>query len=427
MDWKEIVKNQKNLPQDDVLAKLYAFSRYVKQGEKQELDYSAKSHTTGTFAQLSFITSGCKLGQCSFCSYGARKNEITPEVVDNEMKKFAKELENQPTKALLFDAVGSIFDENEFSGECLDKLFENLETITKQNKDICSVAFETHVQTLFKTNKNGNLVFSDSTQKMLDFKATHPNINFTIELGFESSNPEIRNNLIFKPLDDNAYKTIIKKLNEQGVLVQLNVMATLPFLTHKEQVKSSAESVVKALSSQENGGYGANSVVLFPLNIRQNTFYSHVLEVAEKLTDGGKRPLPHWLKNKNPIWSMIATLEEVKKSHPEMINKTSIAWFGGRNVYANDIYPNDWDKIEPRLTEYKTNSNKRQKIVDELTQNEDYQNFKKEIEKETQTKSDFYKRAVSIYKMLDKFSPIITEEIPTISHCSHKEEIGLSK
>lgn len=144
MAWEKYVKNQQNLPQDEILADLYALARKIKQSEKMSLDYKAKSHFINNFGQLSFLTSGCKLRQCSFCYYGASDTKLLPSDVDFEMKKFAKEIEiksilGQDITSLLFDAVGSIFDSDEFSSSCLDKLFEHLNIIVNKKTNIKSV------------------------------------------------------------------------------------------------------------------------------------------------------------------------------------------------------------------------------------------------------------------------------------------------
>ena len=142
MSWNNLRKNQKGLPNDEMLADLYALSRKAKVAEQTERPtYFAKPYYAGKFAQLTFITTGCKLGQCSFCSYGGNEKEITPEIVHEEMGRFSSEilskfLFGKPTDYVLFDALGSIFDPNEFSNECLEALFEDCDKLVRRAKTI---------------------------------------------------------------------------------------------------------------------------------------------------------------------------------------------------------------------------------------------------------------------------------------------------
>ncbi len=418
MSWEKFVKNQTQLPNDEILADLYALSRQIKQSEKSDLDYSAKSHFANHLAQLSFITSGCKLGQCSFCSYGASNKELLPSDVDFEMKKFIKEIQirkafGQNIDTLLFDAVGSIFDKNEFSSSCLDMLFKNINEIVKQ-PEIKALIFETHIKTLGDLDEQGNYNCSYAMQKLLTFKKLNPQIEtFIIELGFESANPEIRNNLLFKPFDDNAYKKIIKYMKNQNINIELNVMATLPFLTQQEQIKTSAESVIQALQSQENGGYGADNVVLFPLNIRKNTFYEHTLQISKKLEKQYGTETPTWLKYQNPIWSLVATLNTlIENGHEDLLSKVSIAWYGGRGIYNDDIFPQDWEEIEEKLTQYKANlsgEKSRVNIIKSLIEYPGYKNFMEKTKNEKQTNLSYRERAEYLHNMINEHSPLLKE------------------
>ena len=271
MAFSDLTKKQKGLPNDEILAGLYALSRVIKSRETSyveskpqfedvedfhqkiygETKLVANPFFMNAYAQLSFITSGCKLGQCSFCTYGANKCELTPEDVRVGMTAFLERFEiyeeqtGKKVYSVLFDAVGSILDSREFSPECLDVLFECLDEFLAKKDYIEEIGFETHYQTLGSLDENGNYNASYALQKLIEFKRKYADKKaFVIELGFESANPEIRNNIVFKPIDTNICKEAIDLLHQNGISVDLNVMATLPFLTKKEQIQSSAESII---------------------------------------------------------------------------------------------------------------------------------------------------------------------------------------
>ena len=426
MSWNNLRKNKKGLPNDEMLADLYALSRKAKVAEQTERPtYFAKPYYAGKFAQLTFITTGCKLGQCSFCSYGGNEKEITPEIVHEEMGRFSSEilskfLFGKPTDYVLFDALGSIFDPNEFSNECLDALFEDCDKLVRRAKTIKSLDFETHYQTLGTLDENGEFLESYALKKLVEFKNSHPEISTTvIELGFESANKEIRDNLLFKPIDDEKYKKAIDYLHQNGIEVFVNVMANMPFLTKQEQIDTSYESLLKVLDNEN--GFGAENVCLFPLNIRKNTFYSHVLDCVNKKEKQDKDfQRPVWLDEENSIWSMVATLKKVVDSgHEDLLDKINIAWFGGREVYSNDVFPKDWEQIYDDLMMFRFNlsgDNSRKNIVNRLAETDGYKSYMESVKKEKQTSLSYRERAEYLHDFLEESSPMVAQsEIPVIN------------
>ena len=426
MSWNNLRKNQKGLPNDEMLADLYALSRKAKVAEQTERPtYFAKPYYAGKFAQLTFITTGCKLGQCSFCSYGGNEKEITPEIVHEEMGRFSSEilskfLFGKPTDYVLFDALGSIFDPNEFSNECLDALFEDCDKLVRRAKTIKSLDFETHYQTLGTLDENGEFLESYALKKLVEFKNSHPEISTTvIELGFESANKEIRDNLLFKPIDDEKYKKAIDYLHQNGIEVFVNVMANMPFLTKQEQIDTSYESLLKVLDNEN--GFGAENVCLFPLNIRKNTFYSHVLDCVNKKEKQDKDfQRPVWLDEENSIWSMVATFKKVVDSgHEDLLDKINIAWFGGREVYSNDVFPKDWEQIYDDLMMFRFNlsgDNSRKNIVNRLAETDGYKSYMESVKKEKQTSLSYRERAEYLHDFLEESSPMVAQsEIPVIN------------
>ena len=439
MAFSDLTKKQKGLPNDEILAGLYALSRVIKSRETSyveskpqfedvedfhqkiygETKLVANPFFMNAYAQLSFITSGCKLGQCSFCTYGANKCELTPEDVRVGMTAFLERFEiyeeqtGKKVYSVLFDAVGSILDSREFSPECLDVLFECLDEFLAKKDYIEEIGFETHYQTLGSLDENGNYNASYALQKLIEFKRKYADKKaFVIELGFESANPEIRNNIVFKPIDTNICKEAIDLLHQNGISVDLNVMATLPFLTKKEQIQSSAESIIEALTSQNEGGYGADNVVFFPLNIRENSFCAHVMDLyadEEKNNPDFKKPV--WINESYPIWSLVASLNAlIESGHGDFLEKVSVAWFGNRAIEETDVFPKDYEDTYPFFVEYRKNKEKRVEIIKKLTQHPKYKAFIQETFSEEQPDISVKERMEEVYAFLDKNSPIVHPE-----------------
>lgn len=439
MAFSDLTKKQKGLPNDEILAGLYALSRVIKSRETSyveskpqfedvedfhqkiygETKLVANPFFMNAYAQLSFITSGCKLGQCSFCTYGANKCELTPEDVRVGMTAFLERFEmyeeqtGKKVYSVLFDAVGSILDSREFSPECLDVLFECLDEFLAKKDYIEEIGFETHYQTLGSLDENGNYNASYALQKLIEFKRKYADKKaFVIELGFESANPEIRNNIVFKPIDTNICKEAIDLLHQNGISVDLNVMATLPFLTKKEQIQSSAESLIEALTSQSEGGYGADNVVFFPLNIRENSFCAHVMDLyadEEKNNPDFKKPV--WINESYPIWSLVASLNAlIESGHGDLLEKVSVAWFGNRAIEETDVFPKDYEDTYPFFVEYRKNKEKRVEIIKKLTQHPKYKAFIQEAFSEEQPDLSVKERMEEVYAFLDKNSPIVHPE-----------------
>ncbi|MBP3631183.1 MAG: radical SAM protein [Clostridia bacterium] len=383
-----------------------------KERTSEQGDYSASFHMNA-YSQLSFLTEGCKTGRCSFCAYGQTNSKLTPKQVGIETEKFIQEIEQRiregnPTYAVLFDSVGSIFDRNEFSPESLDVVFKKLDELLERVPMIEEVAFETHYGTLGTVDKDGVYVSSEALDKLVDFKKKHQSVGtYVIELGLESTNPELRTELLFKPIDNEMYKRSVKHLHDNGINVDVNIMATLPFLTKKEQIANAVTSTMEALKPYEEGGFGVDNVVLFPLNVRENTFMGHsfksIKAYEQQYPDWEK---PNWLDDEFPIWSLVATLNTfIETGHEDMLSKISVAWFGGRSVYESDIEPKDWEDTYDAFVQYRKNGsgeNSRANIIRKLTQHPKYKAFMESIKNEPQTNLSFADRAEFIQELNEK-------------------------
>lgn len=383
----------------------------------------ANSFLMHGFAQLSFLTEGCRLGQCCFCTYGATNHEMNPTIVSKEMDKFSQEIDNhgQNIYSVLFDCVGSILDSKEFSPECFDMVLSKAEELIEKHPTIEELGFETHYQTLGTRYEDGTYATSEALDKIIAFKAQHPEIKtFIIELGLESANSVLRDNLLFKHINDETFGKAIDVLHQHGIIVESNVMATLPFLTKREQIEESVSSIIKALTPYSEGGYGVDKIVLFPLNVRENTFCDYAFKTADAYAE--KHPeweRPSWLDTKFSIWSMVATLKIIADEHPELLDKVGVAaWFGGDRVLSDtDVQPDDWEKAYKLLVDLRAaqTTEEKIKIINELASTKAYNDYMtNEVANEPPANMDYKERAKFIHGMIKEVN------LPIKSPCSSK-------
>lgn len=428
MNWKELRNGQKALPEDEILADLYSLSRKIKSSETgttmSQIEVGGDKHKNlfsnqffmNAFGQISFITPGCKIGQCCFCSYGASDVKLTPKIVAEEMDKFKQAILERQERgenvyAILLDSVGSILDSNEFTPDCLEVVFDKLDELLGEVKEIESVGFETHYQTLGSYDEKGKYVASEAIQKLIEFKKKHSDVGtFVVELGFETANGEIRDNLLFKHIDDKTYKESVELLHQNGIEVEANIMATLPFLSQREQIEQSTSSIIEALTPYSENGYGLDSVTLFPLNIRKHTFCDYVFSVQEEFNRKNKTQSPDWLQKEFPIWSMVATLNSlIECGREDLLEKVSVAWFGGRALSEDEseIYPSDWEETYEDFVLYRKNlkgENSRANLVRKMTKNPKYKQFIEAVKSKPRPELDYHERADYIHELISNMN-----------------------
>ena len=137
------------------------------------------------------------------------------------------------------------------------------------------------------------------------------------------------------------------------------------------------------------------------------------MQISKKLEKQYGTETPTWLKYQNPIWSLVATLNTlIENGHEDLLSKVSIAWYGGRGIYNDDIFPQDWEEIEEKLTQYKANlsgEKSRVNIIKSLIEYPGYKNFMEKTKNEKQTNLSYRERAEYLHNMINEHSPLLKE------------------
>lgn len=254
------------------------------------------------FLHCCIESQGCRFsrncGACIMCDYGIGRNLSPDEVTHSLEQELSKNLDSVTT--VLFGTYGSIFDESEISAECFDAVLNYLCKI-----EIDTVIFETHCSTV--------------NDLMLEkISNTLTNINhIIIEMGFESSNEFVLHKCLNKKLDLNSLINSIETIHRHNMSACLNVFVGSPFLSTKDQLTTSLESIHWAFNHK------ADSVVIFPANIKPFTLMYRLFE------QGFYQPVSHWL--------VIELLSRLPQKYLERI---AFSWFGDRkNFYEDNQYP----------------------------------------------------------------------------------------
>lgn len=160
------------------------------------------------------------------------------------------------------------------------------------NTNIDTIVFETHYLTVSKE-------ILDKIKKALVDK------DVAIELGLESSNKTILEQCLNKPIDLNVFLQKVDLIHLYKMSVTANVFLGAPFLTIKEQIEDSLQTIIWAFEN------GIDNVVIFPANIRKNT-------------------LIEFLYNNNHFqklsyWSLFEVVRLIPQNYQ---TKVFLSWFG---------------------------------------------------------------------------------------------------
>lgn len=299
--------------------------------EKNTQGFTNKKFDTffdGKVLQICFYSKGCRFsknGNCIMCDYGKpRKENLKPTDIKEIMQETVSNLKEFP-KVLLLNSLGSILDESEMPKENIIVL---LDEIAKVNIDV--IIFETHY---FNINED--------ILQLIKRKLSNKQIE--IELGFESSNPKYRQDYLNKIIDNDIFIKKVNLIKSYGFKVEANVIFGMPYLTTKEQIEDSVQSIIWCFKNN------IDRVNLFPMNIKPYTLLYKLYEIGEYT------PVNH------------KDFVEVLKQIPiEYIEKVYLCWYGNRELYYDGkktILPiyneSEYDKIMKFYGDFNLNEDKK--------------------------------------------------------------------
>lgn len=259
-------------------------------------DTICNTFRNNSFLEIAFMSKRCPndaRGSCIMCDYGALQGEKSASVYIEEMNRILTQ--EKGVKYLLICTNGSILNPNQFSEESLCKI---LKRIAETN--IPHIIIEAH--------------YSDiSEQRLAAIKQILPSKNLTLELGLETISQYYQDALIMKHINSANFSKIISMTQYYGFSVDLNILLGLPFLSAKEQLNETLNTVHWALD------HGCGPVI-FPINIKPYTLLMNMYK------NGFYTPISHWL--------LILLLNSIEM---EQLSKITIAYYGNRTENYYDI------------------------------------------------------------------------------------------
>lgn len=237
---------------------------------------------------------GCRF-HCMMCNYG-RGYMLTEDKADAVLRKIEEQSQN--ITSILIGTLGSVLDSAEITRDFLEKLCRGLNRL-----NIATIVFETHYTTV--TRESCRLL-----QSLL------PEKDVVIEIGLESADSEVLEKCLHKQINIKDAEKTIELIHEYGFSVTANVFLGAPFLSPREQVDDSVETVRWAIR------HSVDSVVIFPANIRKNT----LLESLYKQQRYDR--IMHW--------QVLETLQRIPEDY---LNRIYLSWFGDWIDYDPDGTP----------------------------------------------------------------------------------------
>lgn len=234
---------------------------------------------------------GCRFN-CAMCNYG-KGYMLTEDKVDAVLHKIKEQ--SQQITSILIGTLGSVLDPAEVSWTFLEKLCHGLNQL-----DIITVIFETHYTTV--THEICYLL-----------RSLLPNKDIVIEIGVESANSTVLEECLHKQINIKEVEKTVELIHEYGFSVTANVFLGAPFLSPREQVDDSVETVRWAIH------HFVDSVVIFPANIRKNTLLGSLYRQQKY--------------NRITHWQILNVLQRVPEDY---LNRIYLSWFGDWIDYDSD-------------------------------------------------------------------------------------------
>jgi len=223
-----------------------------------------------------FRTRGCKWSQksgCTMCGYhnDSLWNYVTEEDLLKQFKT-AMKIYNGEKFVKIFNS-GSFLDDSEFSPRV------RFEILSRLAKNADKISIESRPEYI-------------TDNKLIDLKEAVQSNTLEIGLGLETANDFVRENSINKGFTFADYKTATKVLKKNKCQIKTYVIVKPPFLTEKESIEDSIETIYKIKDMTD-------VISLNPINVQRNTLIEFLWRRGQYC--------PTWL------WSIVDILKEGKK------------------------------------------------------------------------------------------------------------------
>jgi len=216
---------------------------------------------------------------------------------------------------------GSFFDDSEISPRVRKKI------LTKLYKTTDKISVESRPE--YITN-----------EKMLETKNTVGEKTFEIGIGLETANDFVREHAINKGFSIKDYNKAVQTLKKQKFKLKTYVLIKPPFLTEKQSINDSINTIKKIQSTPD--------IISFnPTNVQRHSVVDYLWK--------RKQYRPAWL------WSVVEILKQSKKLSNSLI-KCDIA--GGGNIRGAHNCKNCDRKFINAIADFSLNQNI--KIFEEL-------------------------------------------------------------
>lgn len=278
----------------EILVKMNKYIKKLRPNLKN--DVICDTFRNGTFLEIAFMSKQCRndaAGSCIMCDYGSVDGVKSSETYLKEMAAILQK--EKGIEYLLLCTNGSILDPFQIPRDIFCKIMKYI-----NKTDIPNILIETHY--LDVTN-----------EALLIVKQLLSSKKVTIELGMETVSQKYQDYLIMKQIEINKLKNTIAAIQNYGFSVDLNILFGLPFLSGKEQILDTKDTISWAFEHDCNP-------VVFPINIKPYTLLMNMYD------NGYYKPVSHWL--------LLLLLNEIE---PEQLSRITISYYGNReeNFYDN--------------------------------------------------------------------------------------------
>ncbi|MBU2406590.1 MAG: hypothetical protein KKA26_01250, partial [Nanoarchaeota archaeon] len=287
-------------------------------------------------------TVGCsyarsKFGGCTMCNYGGAIVKLSDEIL---LRKFVETLEDPVIKAfpnLNYGGQGSFFDDSEHSPNLRKRMLEE-------------VAKREWVKR-FACESRPEFITEDKIKQMRDILDDK---KIEIGLGLESTTCIVREGIINKNFNEEAYSNFLDYAKEFDLEISLDVMFKPNVLTEKEAIEDVVKTIKDILKDVDET-HPIKWIILMVMNIKPNTLIEweykkglyqppllwSVVEILKRLTnrerkfikiagfDSGIKPLKYATNEDETTNEFISVLKTFGSNHDfKLIEELSKKYFG---------------------------------------------------------------------------------------------------